>query len=139
MKPQDLAIAYAAQHQELALQAVTDDERNAHLATMKALDKAAMEFAKGALPAQVGAMWLVQSRTNGQAVYRVDLAAQTCTCEAGMAHKPCWHLAAADVMQDITDAGTGEDVPDPVSYRSLASAEPLTDAEVDAFLASLRS
>lgn len=77
----------------------TDDERKAHEATMRALDKAAMELAGGNLPRQAGPFYMVASRTQAGVVYRVDLNANTCTCKNGRA---CWHIAAAQVFDSAT-------------------------------------
>lgn len=66
---------------------------------MRLLDKTAAEFAKGNLPVRAGAVWLVNSRTDGGAAYRIDSQRETCTCEAGMNNKPCWHVAAVQVME----------------------------------------
>lgn len=107
--PVDLAIAMAAQHEDLARQASLEDERKAHLSTMRQIDKAASEMTKGNLPVKVGAVWLVNSRHDGGAAYRIDPARQTCTCEAGMHGKACWHVAAVQVMEQIGIACTDVD------------------------------
>lgn len=66
---------------------------------MRALDKAAMELVKGNSPRYAGAgVWLVESRTRANTVYRVDLTTQMCNCKNGRA---CWHLAAANICDEL--------------------------------------
>lgn len=94
-----LCVEQARQHEQLAAGASTDDERRAHEATMRSLDKAAIEIVKGNAPRYAGfGVWLVESRTQANTVYRVDLTRQTCTCKNGRA---CWHLAAANVCDEM--------------------------------------
>lgn len=97
-----LCVEQARQHQELANDASTDDERRAHEATMRGLDKAALELVKGNAPRYAGfGVWLVESRTQANVVYRVDLSTQTCSCKNGRA---CWHLAACNVLDELRSA-----------------------------------
>lgn len=97
-----LCVEQARQHQELANGASTDEERRAHEATMRSLDKAAMELVKGNAPRYAGAgVWLVESRTHANTVYRVDLSTQMCNCKNG---RTCWHLSAANVCEDLRNA-----------------------------------
>ena len=94
-----LCVERAQQHQALAADASTDEERRAHEATMRSLDKAAMELVKGNAPRYVGfGVWLVESRTQANTVYRVDLNTQACNCKNGRA---CWHLSAANVCEEL--------------------------------------
>ena len=101
-----LCVEQARQHQELAAGASTDEERRAHEATMRALDKAAMELVKGNAPRYAGfGVWLVESRTQAGTVYRVDLGTQQCSCKNG---RTCWHLSAANVCEDLRNMPAGE-------------------------------
>lgn len=94
-----LCVERAQQHQALAADASTDEERRAHEATMRSLDKAALELVKGNAPRYAGAgVWLVESRTQANTVYRVDLTTQMCNCKNGRA---CWHLAAANICDEL--------------------------------------
>lgn len=94
-----LCVERAQQHQALAADASTDEERRAHEATMRSLDKAALEIVKGNSPRYAGAgVWLVESRTRAGTVYRIDLQRQTCTCKNG---RSCWHLSAANVCEEL--------------------------------------
>lgn len=94
-----LCVERAQQHQVLAADASTDEERRAHEATMRALDKAAMEIVKGNTPRYAGSgLWLVESRTQANVVYRVDLTTQMCSCKNA---KSCWHLSAANVCEEL--------------------------------------
>lgn len=94
-----LCVEQARQHQQLAAGASTDDERRAHEATMRGLDKAAMEMVRGNAPRYAGfGVWLVESRTHANTVYRVDLGTQQCSCKNGRA---CWHLSAANVCEEM--------------------------------------
>lgn len=94
-----LCVEQARQHEQLAADALTDEERRAHEATMRSLDKAALEMVKGNAPRYAGfGVWLVESRTQANVVYRVDLQRQTCTCKNG---RTCWHLSAANVCEEL--------------------------------------
>lgn len=94
-----LCVERAQQHQQLAQNASTDDERRAHEATMRALDKAAIELVKGNAPRYAGSgVWLVESRTQANTVYRVDLSTQMCSCKNA---RSCWHLASANVCEEL--------------------------------------
>jgi hypothetical protein len=98
----EMCISRAALHQSLAADASTDEERRAHEATMRSLDKAAMEIVKGNMPRYAGqGAWLVESRTQAGTVYRIDLATQQCSCKNG---KSCWHLAAANICDEVRSA-----------------------------------
>ena len=101
-----LCVERAQHHQQLAAGASTDDERRAHEATMRSLDKAALEIVKGNSPRYAGAgVWLVESRTQAGTVYRVDLRVQQCSCKNG---RSCWHLSAANVCEDLRNMPAGE-------------------------------
>lgn len=101
-----LCVERAQHHQQLAVGASTDEERRAHEATMRALDKAAMELVKGNAPRYAGfGVWLVESRTQAGTVYRVDLGTQQCSCKNG---RTCWHLSAANVCEDLRNMPAGE-------------------------------
>lgn len=101
-----LCVERAGHHQQLAATAATDEERRAHEATMRSLDKAAMEIVKGNMPRYAGqGVWLVESRTQANVVYRVDLETQQCNCKNG---KSCWHLAAANVCEEVRSAPADE-------------------------------
>lgn len=94
-----LCVERAQQHQALAADASTDEERRAHEATMRSLDKAAMELVKGNAPRYAGfGVWLVESRTQANTVYRVDLTTQVCSCKNA---RSCWHLSAANVCEEL--------------------------------------
>ena len=94
-----LCVERAQQHQALAADASTDEERRAHEATMRSLDKAAMELVKGNAPRYAGfGVWLVESRTQANTVYRVDLKTQACNCKNG---RTCWHLSAANICEEL--------------------------------------
>jgi hypothetical protein len=122
-----LCVEQARQHQDLAMQATTDDERRAHEATMRALDKAAMELVKGNAPRYAGqGMWLVESRTQAGTVYRVDLGNQTCSCKNG---RTCWHLSAANVCEDMRNMPAGE-----LPARTMPDRE--IESELDAMMAA---
>lgn len=43
-------------------------------------------------------MWLVESRTQANTVYRVDLTTQMCSCKNA---RNCWHLVAANVCDEL--------------------------------------
>lgn len=110
-----LAVEQSETHHGLAEHATTDAERRAHLSTVRALDKAAMEMARGNIPQHIYAdTWLVNSRTHAGVVYHVNLGPQTCTCKNG---RTCWHLAACNVCHEagavvpvrIADIATGGD------------------------------
>lgn len=113
--PIALALAQAEYHQSLARDTSAEEERRAHTATMRALDKAVMEMAGGNVPRRVAVIetgvWMVNSRTNAGTVYRVDLLRQTCTCANG---RTCWHLAAANVCEE---AATRDLLADEPRYR----------------------
>jgi hypothetical protein len=116
-----LCVERAQQHQQLAQGAATDEERRAHEATMRSLDKAAIELVKGNTPRYAGSgVWLVESRTQANTVYRVDLTTQMCSCKNG---RSCWHLAAANVCEEVRSAPADE-VP----------ATRVTDEVLDAYL-----
>ena len=86
---------------------------------MRGLDKAAMEIVKGNLPRYAGSgVWLVESRTQANVVYRVDLVTQQCNCKNG---KSCWHLAAANVCEEVRSAPPVElpALPDGNTYTTL--------------------
>jgi hypothetical protein len=101
-----LCVERAQQHQQLAQDAATDEERRAHEATMRSLDKAAIELVKGNTPRCAGqGVWLVESRTQANTVYRVDLTTQMCSCKNG---RSCWHLAAANVCEEVRSAPADE-------------------------------
>lgn len=123
-----LCVEQARQHQELAASASTDDERRAHEATMRSLDKAAMELVKGNAPRYAGAgVWLVESRTQANTVYRVDLTTQTCNCKNG---RTCWHLSAANVCEELRTMPADQALP----ARSMLDRE--IESELDAMLAA---
>lgn len=120
-----LCVEQARQHQELAADASTDEERRAHEATMRSLDKAAMELVKGNAPRYAGfGVWLVESRTHANTVYRVDLTTQTCNCKNGRA---CWHLSAANVCEELRTMPADE-----LPARSMPNRE--IESELDAML-----
>lgn len=122
-----LCVEQARQHQELANGASTDEERRAHEATMRSLDKAAMELVKGNAPRYAGCgVWLVESRTQANTVYRVDLSAQTCSCKNGRA---CWHLAAANVCEELRTMPADE-------LPAMTMSEREIESELDAMLAA---
>ncbi len=127
----NLAITLAQHHEELARNEAGDEARSAHLATMRALDKAAMEFTKGAIPAKAGDVYLVTSRTNGGSVYRVDPRTGTCTCEAGLANKLCWHRVAAELCEQLDEQPT----PAPAPSQLFAGETVLNipEFEIDTF------
>lgn len=97
-----LALQQSETHCALASKATTDAERRAHLSTVRAVNKAAMEMVKGNMPQAVGdGQYLVNSRTNAGVVYRVDVFAMRCDCANQHA---CWHLAAANVLEEVETA-----------------------------------
>lgn len=115
-----LCVEQARQHQELANGASTDEERRAHEATMRSLDKAALELVKGNAPRYAGAgVWLVESRTHANTVYRVDLGTQMCSCKNA---RNCWHLAAANICDEL---------------RTMLAAEALANELDGAFVQSI--
>ena len=123
-----LCVERAQQHQALAADASTDEERRAHEATMRALDKAAMELVKGNVPRYAGSgMWLVESRTQANTVYRVDLTTQMCSCKNG---RTCWHLSAANVCEELRTMHVDQVLP----ARSMSDREIVS--ELDAMLAA---
>lgn len=123
-----LCVEQARQHQELAAGASTDEERRAHEATMRALDKAALELVKGNAPRYAGfGLWLVESRTQANTVYRVDLQRQTCNCKNG---RSCWHLSAANVCEELRSMPADQVLP----ARSMPDRE--IESELDAMLAA---
>lgn len=63
-------------------------------ALRRAADKAAYHLAGGLEIRTVGRAYLVPSGTRGGVIHRV--VDGQCSCEAGQAHKPCWHTAAVD-------------------------------------------
>lgn len=92
-----LALQQSETHCALASKATTEAERRAHLSTVRALNKAAMEMVRGNIPQSVGdGQYLVNSRTNAGVVYRVDERMHTCDCANGRA---CWHLTACDLLE----------------------------------------
>lgn len=94
---------------------------------MRSLDKAALELVKGNAPRCAGSgVWLVESRTQANTVYRVDLQRQTCTCKNG---KTCWHIAAANVCEELRSAPA-----DVLPMQSMPDDEILS--ELDAMLAA---
>lgn len=120
-----LCVERAAHHQQLANDAVTDDERRAHEATMRALDKAALELVKGNAPRYAGAgVWLVESRTQANTVYRVDLTTQMCSCKNA---RNCWHLVAANVCDELRTMPA--DTP-------LPRMDDVIESELDALIAA---
>ena len=122
-----LCVEQARQHQELANGASTDEERRAHEATMRSLDKAAMELVKGNTPRYAGfGVWLIESRTQANTVYRVDLGAQTCNCKNGRA---CWHLSAANVCEELRSMPADE-------LPAMTMSEREIESELDAMLAA---
>ena len=97
-----LAVEQAKTHEALAADSVMDTEQRAHRATMRALDKAAMEMAKGNMPLRVSdGIYMIASRTQANIVYRCDVHTQACTCENKHA---CWHLAACNVCEECDTA-----------------------------------
>jgi hypothetical protein len=123
-----LCVEQARQHQDLAVAASTDEERRAHEATMRALDKAAMELVKGNAPRYAGqGVWLVESRTQAGTVYRVDLGTQMCSCKNG---RTCWHLSAANVCEELRTLPVDQVLP----ARSMPDYE--IESELDAMLAA---
>ena len=121
-----LCVERAQHHQQLAAGASTDDERRAHEATMRSLDKAALELVKGNAPRYAGqGVWLVESRTQANTVYRVDLTTQVCNCKNG---KSCWHLSAANVCDELR-AMSADAVPVMRIYDEIIS-------ELDAMIAA---
>ena len=97
------------EHCALASKATTDAERRAHLSTVRALNKAAMEMVKGNIPQTAGdGQYLVNSRTNAGVVYRVDVYAQRCDCANQHA---CWHLAACNVCDEVVAREDGDETP----------------------------
>lgn len=58
--------------------------------------KAAYHLAGGLEIRQAGGAYLVPSGTRGGVVHRVE--AGRCSCEAGQAQKPCWHVAAVQQL-----------------------------------------
>ncbi len=94
-----LALQQSETHCALASKATTEAERRAHLSTVRAVNKAAMEMVKGNIPQAVGdGQYLVNSRTNAGVVYRVDVYGQRCDCANQHA---CWHLAASNVCDEV--------------------------------------
>lgn len=121
-----LAAEMATAHEHIIRDGnTTDDERKAHEATMRALDKAAMELAGGNLPRQAGPFYMVASRTQAGVVYRVDLDGVSCTCKNG---KACWHIAAAQVFDSATK---GAQVIEPTLEASGPTVDELFDALID--------
>lgn len=121
-----LALQQSETHSALASKATTEAERRAHLSTVRALNKAAMEMVRGNIPQAVGdGQYLVNSRTNAGTVYRVDVYAQACDCANQHA---CWHLAACSLMEEIKtrDANDGDLLPQ--GARDLLAE---TDGELD--------
>ncbi len=100
-KPEEIAIRRSKEHEQAAQAATSAPARAYHLAAMRAFDKAAAELASGRLPVRAGDDWLVHSRS-ANAVYRVHVANATCNCPAGMHGRLCWHLAAAQAMEEAT-------------------------------------
>ena len=121
------AIEQSATHFDLAEHATTDAERRAHLSTVRASNKAAMEMAKGNMPRLAGdGIYLCESRTNAGVVYRVDVYAQRCDCANQHA---CWHLAAANVCEEVAvrEANDGDLLP----QRPLGGASGARDLLAD--------
>lgn len=96
----------AQQHESAYRESVPQsDEQTFHKTRMTALNKALAEAIGGNIPQAVdGVTWLVHSRTNSRNVYRVDTNAWTCTCEAGLARRDCWHIHAAQIAQEADAA-----------------------------------
>ena len=67
----------------------------------RALDKALYQLDSGVQPRRTYGGWLVPSRTDAAQVYRVRVHEdeRACTCEAGMAGRLCWHVAAVELLE----------------------------------------
>lgn len=94
-----IALEQSEHHRRLAAESINEAERKAHEATMRALDKVAMEFVKGNYPRHVaGDEWLIGSRSTGGVVYRVNHSTGRCNCDSrGL----CWHMVAVDVCEGL--------------------------------------
>lgn len=92
---------------QAALYRLSETERTAgDLAGMKATDKAAAQFARGARPLVSCDTYLVESRTDAGSVYRVrrEGGVLGCNCQAGLNGRQCWHVAlihAIDLAWEI--------------------------------------
>ena len=102
--PEAIAVKRSRMHQEGAASAHTEEGRARHIAAMRRYDKAALEIALGNRPTKVGDVWYVRSRTS-DALYRVSPKDWSCNCPAGLHGKPCWHVAAVQVMQEAEELG----------------------------------
>lgn len=65
---------------------------------VNAINKGILQLHMGAQPVLTAGGCLVESRTRGGIVHRVDWV-NGCSCEAGQAAKPCWHAQMVAIIE----------------------------------------
>jgi hypothetical protein len=83
---------------ETAAELATAAQDAGDTANMHALNKATGQLHAGTVPVVTAGGFLVESRTRGGVVHRVSNV-HGCSCEAGRAGRPCWHISLIEIIE----------------------------------------